>query len=198
MTRASVVQFGREGGPEVLELVTVDVPPPGPGEVRLRVEAIGLNRAEVMYRGGYYVGRAARFPAGLGYEAAGTIESVSLDVTGFATGDPVSTLPSFSMREYGMYGELVNIPARSVVRRPDGLDAVSGAAIWVAAATAFGALVEVARLRAGDTVLVTAATGSVGLAAIQIANRLGATAIAVTRSSASATRCCAPAPPTSS
>lgn len=174
--------FAREGGPEVLELFEIDVPPPEPGEVRVRVEAIGLNRAEAMYRGGYYYERPARFPAICGYEAAGTVDAVGAEVVGLATGDAVSVIPAFSMRDHGVYGELVNVPATAVVSRPAGQDARAGAAVWMAGLTAWAGLVETARLRAGDRVLLTAATGSVGLAAIQVANRLGVTSIATTRS----------------
>lgn len=181
MAKSRVVRFGREGGPEVLEIAVVDVPAPQPDEVRIRIEAFGLNRAEAMYRGGFYFERAERFPAIIGYEAAGTIESVGSNVTGLSVGDQVSTLAAFSMRDYGVHAELANVPAHAAVRRPDGQDAVTGAAIWTAGATAYGGLVEVARIRAGDAVLLTAPTGSVGLTAIQIANRLGATSIAVTR-----------------
>lgn len=182
MTKSRVVTFAREGAPEVLELHELDVPPPRAGEVRVRIEAIGLNRAEAMYRGGYYYERPARFPAICGYEAAGTIDALGDGVTGFAVGDPVSVIPSFSMRDYGVYAELANVPATAVVRRPAGQDAIAGAAVWMAGVTAWAGLVEIARLRAGDSVLVTAATGSIGFATIQVAKRLGATSIVTTRS----------------
>ncbi|WP_437805618.1 zinc-dependent alcohol dehydrogenase family protein [Sorangium sp. So ce1078] len=181
MAKSRVVRFYEEGGPEVLRVEDVEVGAPGPNEVRILVEAIGLNRAEAMFRGGYYYERAERRPAVIGYEAAGVVDAVGDGVVGFEPGQPVSVVPSFSMTRYGVYGEKVIVPAHALVRRPAGQDAVSGAATWMSGLTAYGGLVEVGGLRAGDTVLITAAASSVGLAAIQIANRLGATPIATTR-----------------
>ncbi|WP_454719792.1 MULTISPECIES: zinc-dependent alcohol dehydrogenase family protein [Cupriavidus] len=178
-----VYQFNRTGGPEVLELHEADVPAPGPGEVQIRVRAIGLNRAEVMYRSGQYV-IAPRFPARLGYEAAGVVEAVGDGVAGLAPGDKVSVVPAFSFADYGMYGELVNAPAHAVVRHPRGLSFVDAAAAWMMFVTAYGALIEFGNLRAGETVLVRAASSSVGLAAIQIARMVGAVPVALTRGSA--------------
>ncbi|MGK3200766.1 alcohol dehydrogenase catalytic domain-containing protein [Amycolatopsis sp. MEPSY49] len=109
MTKA--VRFAAEGGPDVLELVDVDLGEPGPGELRLRVEAIGLNRAEAMFRAGTYFERPREFPAKLGYSAAGIVEALGDGVTGFAIGDAVNTVAGFSMRDYGVYGEAAIVPA---------------------------------------------------------------------------------------
>jgi len=177
------VVFNEFGGPEVLKVEDVEVGEPGKGELRIRVEAIGLNRAEALYRAGFYFYQPSFPSAGLGYEAAGTVEAVGEGVDGFALGDPVSTIPAFLMNEYGTYGQQVIMPARAVVGRPDGVDAVTGASVWMAYTTAYGMLVEIAKIRPGDTVLITAASSSVGLAAIQVANHLGAIPIAATRSS---------------
>ncbi|MFF2140028.1 zinc-dependent alcohol dehydrogenase family protein [Streptomyces sp. NPDC058193] len=177
---AKVVQFDKTGGPEVLELREVEVGEPGPGELRIQVHAIGLNRAEVMYREGAYF-YPPTHPSGLGYEAAGLVEAVGDQVTGFAVGDPVSVLPAFLQTEYGTYGEHVLIPATAAVARDPGLAPEQAAAVWMAHLTAYGALVERHRTQPGDHVLVTAASGSVGLASIQTAQRLGAVAIATTR-----------------
>lgn len=177
-----VYQFNRTGGPEVLELHEVEVAAPGAGEVRIRVKAIGLNRAEVMYRSGQYV-IEPRFPARLGYEAAGVVDAVGAGVAGFAPGDEVSVVPAFSFADYGMYGELVNAPAHAVVKHPRGLSFVDAAAAWMMFVTAYGALVDLGNLRAGETVLVRAASSSVGLAAIQIARMAGAVPVALTRGS---------------
>jgi NADPH:quinone reductase-like Zn-dependent oxidoreductase len=146
-------------------------------------DAIGLNRAEALYRAGFYFYQPSFPSAGLGYEAAGTVESVGEGVDGFAPGDPVSTVPAFLMNQYGTYGQQVIMPATAVVRRPDSIDAVTGTSVWMAYTTAYGMLVEIGQIRPGDTVLITAASSSVGLAAIQIANHLGAIPIAVTRTS---------------
>ncbi|MFJ2239095.1 zinc-dependent alcohol dehydrogenase family protein [Streptomyces sp. NPDC087859] len=181
MTRT--VRFHELGGPEVLRLEDVPVGEPGAGELLIRVDAIGLNRAEVLFRSGQYI-EPARLPARLGIEASGIVEAVGADVTGFAIGQPVSVVPAFSMNDYGVYAERAVVPARAVLRRPDGLDAIAGAAVWMPYLTAYGALVEVGGMRAGDTVVLTAASSSVGLAAIQVARSVGAVPVATTRTRA--------------
>src|SRR5262245_38490327 len=105
-----VVRFHQTGGPEVLKLENIEVRPPGRGEVRIAVKALGLNRAESMFRSGQYL-EAPKFPARLGYEAAGTVESIGAGVTGLKVGDVVSTIPAFSQNEYGVYGDLAIVPA---------------------------------------------------------------------------------------
>ncbi|WP_150298837.1 zinc-dependent alcohol dehydrogenase family protein [Pseudomonas profundi] len=175
-----VIRFHRTGGPEVLQIDEVDVPAPGSGEIQIRVKALGINRAEVMYRTGQYV-IEPQFPAMLGYEAAGTVEQVGPGVTHFAVGDAVSVVPAFSFAEYGLYGELVNAPARAVVKHPEALSFAEAAATWMQFVTAYGALIELGALQAGEVVLIRAASSSVGLAAIQIANMVGATPVALTR-----------------
>ena len=177
------VLFHEFGGPEVLKVEDVDVEMPGKGELRIRVEAIGLNRAEVVYRAGLYFYQPNFPAAGLGYEAARTVEAVGDGVHDFVPGDPVSTVPGFLMNQYSTYGQHAIVPAAAAVRRLGDIDAVTSAAVWVAYTTAYGMLVEIGRIRAGDTVLITAASSSVGLAAIQIANHLGAIPIATTRTS---------------
>ncbi|MFJ3792411.1 zinc-dependent alcohol dehydrogenase family protein [Kitasatospora sp. NPDC090091] len=178
------VRFHESGGPEVLRLEEAEIGSPGPGELLIRVDAIGLNRAEVLFRSGRYIEPVREFPARLGAEAAGVVEAIGEGVTGFAVGDAVSVVPAFSMNDYAVYAERAIVPARAVLRRPDGLDAVGGAAVWMPYVTAYGALVDAGRLRAGDAVVVTAASSSVGLAAIRIANRVGAVPIATTRTAA--------------
>ncbi|MEV0586406.1 zinc-dependent alcohol dehydrogenase family protein [Nonomuraea sp. NPDC050310] len=182
MSRA--VRFHEYGGPEVLRLEEVAVGEPGPGEVRIAVEAIGVNRAEVLFRSGHYIEAARSFPAGLGAEAAGVVEAVGPGVGGFESGRPVSVVPAFSMNDYPLYAERAIVPAAAVLHRPEGLDAVEAAAVWMPYVTAYGALVEVGGMRAGDTVVLTAASSSVGLAAIQVARRVGARPIATTRTPA--------------
>lgn len=185
---ARTVRFHEHGGPEVLRVEDVPVGEPGPGELRIRVDAIGLNRAEALFRSGTYIEPVKEFPARLGTEAAGVVEAVGAGVTGFEAGRPVSVVPAFSMNEYGVYAERAIVPAAAVLHRPEVLDAVGGAAVWMPYLTAYGALVEVGGMRAGDTVVLTAASSSVGLAAIQIANRVGARPIATTRTRAKAER----------
>jgi NADPH:quinone reductase len=180
---ARVVRFHQTGGPEVLQIEDVDIGAPGPGELRIRVRALGLNRAESMFRSGMYL-EDPKFPAKLGYEAAGTVDAIGTGVDGFAIGDKVSTIPGFSMNQYGVYGEQAIIPASAAVKHPANLSWEQAAAIWMQYMTAYGALLDVAPINAGDAVLITAASSSVGLAAIQIVNAAGAVSIATTRTNA--------------
>jgi NADPH:quinone reductase-like Zn-dependent oxidoreductase len=177
---ARVVRFYQVGGPEVLRLEETDVPPPGKGEVQIQIKALGLNRAESMFRRGQYL-EEPKLPARLGYEAAGTVAAVGPDVKGFKVGDAVSTIPSFSLNQYGLYGDLANAPAHAVTHHPDSLSWVDAAAVWMQYLTAYGALVDIGKATKGDTILIPAASSSVGLAAIQIANRVGAVPVALTR-----------------
>jgi NADPH:quinone reductase-like Zn-dependent oxidoreductase len=178
-----IVEFSESGGPEVLRFKNVDVPEAGPGQVRIRVKAIGLNRAESMWRENKYI-EPVQFPARLGYEAVGTVDSVGKDVTTVAVGDEVNVIPSFSMNQYGMYGEVVLAPIHAVVKHPEGLWSVEAASIWMMFVTAYGALIEDAKITSQDAVVIPGASSSVGLAAIQIANAVGAKSIALTRTSA--------------
>lgn len=180
---ARVVRFHKTGGPEVLQIDQVDIGAPGPGELRLRVHAIGLNRAEAMFRSGMYL-EQPKLPSRLGYEAAGAVEAIGEGVTGFAIGDKVSTIPAFSMNQYAVYGEQAIVPATATVKHPDNLSWEQATAIWMQYVTAYGGLIDVARLAPGDAAIITAASSSVGLAAIQIANAAGAISIAATRTSA--------------
>ncbi len=177
---SKVVRFHRMGGPEVLQIDEVTVRAPGAGEVRIKVKALGLNRAEAMYRSGQYT-FTPEMPAILGYEAAGTVESVGEGVSEYAVGDEVNVIPAFSFADYGMYGELVVAPVHALVKQPAGLTSVQAAATWMKYVTAYGALVDIGNLQKGETVLIRAASSSVGLAAIQIANFLGAIPVALTR-----------------
>jgi NADPH:quinone reductase-like Zn-dependent oxidoreductase len=175
-----IVRFHETGGAEVLKLDDLPLAEPGKGEVRMKVEAIGLNRAEIMFRKGQYL-ETPQLPSRLGYEAAGIIDAVGSDVTGLRVGDRVSTIPSFSMGQYGVYGESAIVPAYAAAHYPDKLSAIEGAAIWMQYMTAYGALIEYGGLKKGDPVLITAASSSVGLAAIQITKAAGGMAIATTR-----------------
>lgn len=179
---ARAVRFHRHGGPEVLRIETVDVAPPKMGEVQIRVRALGLNRAEALLRTGTYI-ETATFPSGLGLEAAGTVEAIGEDVGGFSLGEAVSIVPPLSMVRWPAYAEFATFPAELVVKHPPGLGFEAAAAVWMQYLTAYGALVDVAGLRRGEAVVITAASSSVGLAAIQITNRIGAIPIAVTRTS---------------
>jgi NADPH:quinone reductase-like Zn-dependent oxidoreductase len=176
------IKFAQPGGPEVLEFIEVEAPPPGPREVRIKVKAIGINRADSMWRNDKYV-ESPILPAGLGYDAAGVVDAVGNDVTDFTVGDKVSTIPAFSLNKYSTYGEVILAPDHAVVKHPELLSFVEAASVWMMFLTAYGALVFDAQVKAGDFVIIPAASSSVGLAAIQIANYAGATPIAMTRTS---------------
>lgn len=177
---ARTIRFHRHGGPELLTIEDIDIPPPGPGEVRIRTRALGLNRAEALFRSGGYI-EQAQFPSGIGLEAAGLIESVGAGVESLSPGDAVSLVPPRSMVRWPVHGELVTVPAGLVVKHPPALGWEAAAASWMQYLTAYGALIDIARLAQGEHVVITAASSSVGLAAIQIANRVGAIPIAATR-----------------
>jgi len=181
MTR--IIRFHETGGPEVLQYEEVEVDEPGQDEVRVKVEAIGLNRAEAMFRSGTYL-EEPQLPAGIGYEGAGIVEAIGDGVQGVSQGDAVSVIPAFSMNDYSLYAERAIVPAHAVTPRPQGLDAVHASAIWMPFLTAYGALIEIARLGKNEAIIIPAASSSVGLAAIQIANSVGAVSIAATRTSA--------------
>ncbi|HEY1855818.1 zinc-dependent alcohol dehydrogenase family protein [Acidocella sp.] len=178
-----IVRFHKTGGPEVLEIENIDLGAPGPGEVKIRVHALGLNRAESMFRSGAYL-ETPSFPARLGYEAAGEIQAVGSGVQGLSVGDAVSTIPAFSMNQYGVYGDTAIVPAHAVAKHPGNLSWSEAAAIWMQYLTAYGALVDQATITARDAVIIPAASSSVGLAAIQIVNHLGGISIATTRTHA--------------
>lgn len=175
---STVVRFHELGGPEVLRLEEVDLGEPGPGEVLLDVEAVGLNRSEANFRRDRYLDRVAQLPSGLGYEGAGRVRAVGSGVSEWSPGDRVSVLPIFKQSRYPLYGEQAIVPASALESRPESVSAVDAAAAWMANLTAYGGIVDVARVRPGDP----AASSSVGLAAIQIALRVGAIPIATTNS----------------
>ena len=179
---ARLYRFHELGGPEVLRLEDIDVGEPGAGEVRLAIEAIGINRGEAAMRGGHYI-VSPSLPSRLGSEAAATITAVGPGVTEWQVGDRVVTLPAQPLERYGTYGEATLYPVNRLMRRPEGQDAVQSAASWIAFLTAWGGLVEQARITAGQQVVITAASSSVGLAAVQIVRAAGAVPIAATRTS---------------
>lgn len=180
-----IVTFAEYGPPDVLKFKEVEVPEPGPGEVRIRVKAIGLNRAESMWRTGVYV-EPVNLPGRLGYEASGTVDAVGSGVYHVAVDDEVSTMPAFSMNDYAVYGELVLAPAHAVVRKPATISFEHAVSIWNPFVTPWGAFIESGLVSDKDVVLVSAASSSVGVGAIQVAKVAGAKVIATTRTSAKA------------
>lgn len=167
------------GDPDVLQIEDIDIGEPGPGEVRIRVEAVGLNRAEAMYRAGRYPVKP-QLPSLIGYEGVGTIEVLGPDAQGFSVGDRVCVLPMIQQGQYGIWAEQAIVPARILLPAPPGLSPAEAASIWMQFMTAF-ALIEVANVGIGDGVIIRAASSSVGIAAIQLANWAGSISIACTR-----------------
>ncbi|MBD1385930.1 zinc-dependent alcohol dehydrogenase family protein [Mucilaginibacter rigui] len=179
---ARVVRFAKTGGPEVLRIESLEVLPLRDDEVRIKVSAIGLNRAEAMWRSGNYIEEPV-LPAKLGYDAAGIVQAVGKNVTGLAVGDKVGTIPAFSQNDYGVYGDLITVPRNAVIKSPDDLSFIEVAAIWNPFITSWSALIDIAELKSGQVVLITAASSSVGLAAIQVVNLAGGISVALTRNS---------------
>ncbi len=175
-----VVRFHKTGDASVLQIEELPIGMPNEHEIRFKVEAIGLNRAEVMFRNGAYL-ETPVFPSRLGYEAAGIVDAVGENVSNVKVGDRVSTIPAFSMGQYGVYAESVIVPINAVAKCPDSFTAQQSAAIWMQYITAYGALIEIGHLMQGQHVLITAASSSVGVAAIQVAKSQGAVVIATTR-----------------
>lgn len=163
-------RFSQTGGPEVIEWVDIELPPPGPGEVRMRNHAVGLNFIDTYHRRGIY---PVALPSGLGLEAAGVVEAVGDGVTHLREGDRVCCFgPSM-----GAYSEARNVAAASLFSTPDDIsDDVAAAALLKACTTEF--LVErCAKVQAGWPVLVHAAAGGVGLLLVQWLKHVGATVI---------------------
>jgi NADPH:quinone reductase-like Zn-dependent oxidoreductase len=179
-----VVVFDEFGGPDVMHVVEEPTVEPAVGEVRVRIEAFAVNPLDQMMRSGASPAPVPLPHARLGVEGTGVIDALGPGVTGLETGDPVilTAIPDANVR--GSYAEYTTVPANRVIARPTGLAITEAAAIWVAYSTAYGALVEKAGMRPADHVLITAASGGVGRAAMQIANQIGAVPIAVTRHTA--------------
>lgn len=168
-SKAHAIRISAPGGPEVLQLVEVEVGEPGPGEVRLRHEACGLNYIDVYHRSGLY---PLPLPSGIGMEGAGFVEAVGEGVLHLEVGDRVA----YASQPPGAYASARVLPATSVVRLPDGVDFETGAAMMLKGMTAAYLLTRTlpaGGLQAGDSVLFHAAAGGVGRIACQWARALG-------------------------
>jgi NADPH:quinone reductase-like Zn-dependent oxidoreductase len=177
---ATIVRFDRIGGPENLKLEKALVRQPGENEVKLRVQATGLNRAEALYMRGQYF-EQPQLPSRIGYEAAGVVEAVGPGVDKSWVGKQVATVPGYSQNRWGVLGEEAIVPLISLGEYPAKLSPAEGASIWMQYLTAWGALVHDGHVSKGDAVVLPAASSSVGLAAIEIVKDAGGVAIATTR-----------------
>ncbi|MGW1991567.1 NADP-dependent oxidoreductase [Embleya sp. NPDC001921] len=166
------------GGPEVLKVVEVERPTPGPAEVLVRVHAAGVNPTDYWHRASG--GLLGDTPVPLGWDVSGVVEEVGLGVSVFRPGDEVFGMPRLPLPA-GAYAEFVTSPARHLARKPAGLSHVEAAALPLAALTAWQSLVDAADVRPGRRVLIHAAAGGVGHLAVQIAKARGAYVIGTAR-----------------
>jgi len=165
----NAIQIQTTGGPEVLRVVDLPIPVPGPGQVLIRVEAVGVNFIEIYFRKGQY---KATMPLVPGTEAAGTVEELGSGVTGFKAGDLVA-----SVGVLGSYAEYALVPAAQLVKVPDGLTPEQAAAAMLQGMTAHYLAKSTYPLKAGDTALIHAGAGGVGLLLTQMAAKIGARVI---------------------
>jgi len=169
-------------GPQALKIFEEEIPTPGPGEVLIKNHTMGLNRAEHMFMNNVYLATPP-VPARVGVESAGVIEAVGEGVTDFKVGQEVCVTPNLEMDKYGVIGEHCVVPASAVMNKPENLSWEEASSVWMAYPTAYGGLVFSGGLKqgAGQVVLISAASSSVGQPAIQIAKSFGATVIATSR-----------------
>lgn len=173
------IRIHQTGGPEVLRWEAVDVPAPAEGEATVRQHAVGLNFIDTYHRSGLY---PLTLPAGIGLEGAGVVEAVGAEVTEVMVGDRVA----YAGGPVGAYAEVRNIPAHRLLKLPDAIAFDTAAAMMLQGLTAAYLLRRTYRVQPGDTVLIHAAAGGVGLIACQWAKALGATVIGTVGSPAKA------------
>jgi NADPH:quinone reductase len=176
---SSAIRFYETGGPEVLRWETVELAPPAVGEAQVRHRAVGLNFIDTYHRSGLY---PVTLPSGIGLEGAGMVEAVGPGVTDVAAGDRVA----YAGGPLGAYAEVRNIPADRLVRLPETISFEQGAAMMLQGLTAQYLLRRTYRVQPGDTILIHAAAGGVGLIVCQWAKALGATVIGTVGSEAKA------------
>ncbi|MES2818268.1 MAG: zinc-dependent alcohol dehydrogenase family protein [Pseudomonadota bacterium] len=175
-----MIRFNQFGPAEVLKSEALSCARPGPGEVQVQVEAIGVSWHDVLWRQNL-APTQARLPAGLGHELAGVVLAVGEGVDDLAVGDKVASFPAHSANQYPAYGEQVLLPRSCLTRYPDVLTPVQACAHYTPMLVAYLAYAELARLQPGESVLVTDGSHCSGPAAIQVAKALGARVIASTK-----------------
>jgi len=174
------VRIHSHGGPDVMRLEEIELPPPGPGEVRVRHTAIALNFSDInVRRGGFYQNDPMPMPIVLGNEAAGVVSSLGHGVDGVAVGDRVGYcgVGSNFFRNTGAYAQERNVPAGRLVKLPDAISDQQAAALMLKGLTAASIINRIFRPKAGDTILIHAAASGVGLLLVQWSKHLGATVI---------------------
>lgn len=164
------IRISETGGPEVMKLVDVDVPKPGPGEVRVRQTAIGLNYIDTYHRSGLY---PVPLPSGIGLEAAGVVEELGPGVSNLKVGDRIA----YGVGAIGAYADMRNLPANRVTKLADGISDETAAGMMLKGMTVRYLLRATYKVQPGETILLHAAAGGVGLILSQWAKALGATVI---------------------
>jgi len=178
MTR--IVKFHGYGGPEVLKVENMSSGEPGPGEARIRMKSIALNRANALFREGNYLFGAV-FPSRICSEGVGIIEAIAADVEGFSVGQRVNLLPPYNESESGYAADVNIVPKEKLVHAPDALSDRQAATAWVPFLTIFHLFVEKGHATEGSWIVLPAASSSVSLAANSLARHLGAKTIGITR-----------------
>lgn len=174
-----MIRFHRFGPAEVLGLEELPLRPPLPGEVQVRVEAVGVSWFDVLWRQDL-APQHARLPAGLGSELAGEVLAVGEGVAGLQAGDKVASFPGHSINDYPAYADEVLLPATSLVRYPDVLTPIEASVHYLPSLLAYFAFCEIGRLQPGQRVLITEAALCGGPSSVQLAKALGAEVYAAT------------------
>ncbi|GLS26042.1 zinc-dependent alcohol dehydrogenase family protein [Marinibactrum halimedae] len=180
MNTNTVIKFHEVGEPEVLQYEQEAIKRPKNGEIRIKVEAIGVGFGECLYRRGWYIQETV-LGGSLGNNAVGIVDAIGPDVTNVNVGQKISLIPSFQMNEFTVYSEYAIVPAFSAAPYFDSLSIEENASIWMQVSTAYGALIHYGNIDHSDTVLIHPSSGGVGIAAIQTAKKVGARVIATTR-----------------
>src|ERR1700726_3225578 len=178
-----VIRFYKTGGSEVLRIDKIQLSQLKKNEVSVRMQAVAVSRPDLLWREGSYF-EEPEFPAQIGYDAAGVVESVGPAVKTLKLGDRVSTFPAVSLLDYAAHGETIIYPETALMVYPANLTPVQAAGVNTGLFSAYFALVELAHLKRDQHVVITAASSAMGIAAIQMAKAIGAKGIAVTRSEA--------------
>jgi NADPH:quinone reductase len=178
MTKA--IRIHANGTPEIMRWEDIELPPPGPGQVRLRHTAVALNYSDInVRRGGFYLTSAPKFPIILGNEAAGVVTALGQGVTGVEPGERVAYVgvggPFYE--NTGAYAEERNVPASRLIKLPDGITEAQAAALLLKGLTASMVVNRVHRPKPGETILIHAAASAVALLLVQWTKHLGATVI---------------------
>lgn len=171
--------FNKIGGPEVLHIEEIELLPPGPDEVRIKVSAFALNRADLLLMYGLHY-TTASFPSKIGSEASGIVDAVGENVSKLNVGDRVSTIP-FHTAIHGVQGEYATVPAQFITAWQEGLSATEACSVWMQYLTAYFPFNEITQIGESDWVLIAAASSSAGQGAMQLARAQGAKVIATTR-----------------